>query len=371
MICASNKGISECSQYIGSVTQEGVTMAEESRGKEISVSQRQIYILSLLSENPKGYQAEEIRQRLHNWDIDVSRRTIMRDIDELSLNYGIGEEERGGKTYYFADKYTLKNVDFTIEDLASLAFAKEMLKEYSHLRMGGHAIALIDKIVEQSASLNQLQFEALGGHFKQVGKGTGSTDSVDANVEKMIQNAIDNQDKIEIDYYSFSSDESTRRVIHPYQLLLIDSYLCVEGYCELRKEVRRFRLSRIQEIHILDEKFDIKKEIKKDTGQNQPFLTLSGNKVETLKLLFTGDSIRYVKEYEKKRSKRLEEKTEGLYFYGETAIAPDVVRWIRGFGPEVQVIKPEWLAKQLMEEAKSRLNGSLGGRTVNRQMCEQ
>lgn len=74
------------------------------KGKDISVSQRQIYILSLLSENLKGYQAEEIRERLLRWDIDVTRRTILRDIDELSLNYGIGEEERGGKTYYYADK---------------------------------------------------------------------------------------------------------------------------------------------------------------------------------------------------------------------------------------------------------------------------
>ena len=66
--------------------------------KDVSVSQRQIYILSLLSQNPKGYLAEEIRERLHHWDIDVTKRTIQRDIDELSLNYGIGEEERAGKT---------------------------------------------------------------------------------------------------------------------------------------------------------------------------------------------------------------------------------------------------------------------------------
>ena len=57
--------------------------------KDVSVSQRQIYILSLLSENPKGYLAEEIQERLHRWNIDVTSRTILRDIDELSLNYGI------------------------------------------------------------------------------------------------------------------------------------------------------------------------------------------------------------------------------------------------------------------------------------------
>ena len=325
---------------------------KEYMGRDVSVSQRQIYILSLLSENPKGYQAEEIRQRLKNWDIKVSKRTITRDIDELSLNYGICEEERGGKTYFYADKYTLKNVDLTIEDLASLAFAKEMLREYSHLHMGGQAISFIDKVVEGSASLNKLQFEKLCGHFKQSGSKGGTADVVDAQIEKVIQNAIDNKNKIEITYYSFASDESTKRVIHPYGLVMIDSYLNVEAYCELRKEVRRFRLSRIQKVDVKDCHFEEVAE-----ASSKVFLRLSGNQEEEMELLFTGDSIRYVREYEASRAKKLEELSEGLHFYQKTAIAPDVIRWIRAFGPEVKVLKPVWLAEQLKDEAKKVLEG--------------
>lgn len=322
----------------------------ESKGKDVSVSQRQIYILSLLSENAKGYQAEEIRERLTNWDINVSRRTILRDIDELSLNYGIGEEDRGGKTYYFADKYTLKNVDLTIEDLASLAFAKEMLAPYEHLEMGKHAVSFIHKMVEQSASLNQLQFDKLCGHFKQVGEGVKNRDQVDSVVEKQIQNAIENQNKIQMQYYSFSSDEYTNRVIHPYRLLVLDSYLNVEAFCELRQDVRRFRLSRMKNVTVLDEKFEVA-----NNYEHQTFLKLSGGAEEELELVFTGDSIRYVKEYERDRARQLQELADGLHFYQKAAIAPDVIRWIRGFGPEVQVVKPEWLATQLLEEAKKRL----------------
>ena len=320
--------------------------------KDVSVSQRQIYILSLLSENPKGYLAEEIQERLHRWNIDVTRRTILRDIDELSLNYGIGEEERAGKTYYYADKYTLRNVDFTIEDLASLAFAKEMLGGYAHLDMGRHALALIDKIVANSASLNRLQFEKLCGHFRQVGADRKAVDAVDSQVEKMIQNAIDSQNKIQITYYSFSSDTSSTRILHPYRILLLDSFLCVEGYCELRKEVRRFRLSRIRDIQMLDEHFT-EQEQETDT-----FLSLSGDKKEMMEFVFTGDSIRYVKEFEANRASRLEERPDGLYFYQTAAIAPDVIRWIRGFGPEVEVRKPEWLRDQLLDEAQQRISGT-------------
>lgn len=325
-------------------------MDSEAFGRDISVSQRQIYILSLLSENPKGYQAEEIRQRLLGWDIHVSRRTIQRDIDELSLNYGIVEEERDGKTYFSADKYTLKNVDFTIEDLASLAFTKEMLKNYSHLEIGQHAIAFIDKMVEKSASLNKLQFDKLGGQFRQSGI-AGNKDAVDWKTERILQNAIDNRNMVEIEYYSFTSDESTVRVIHPYGMLMLDSYLCVEGYCELRKDVRRFRVSRIRHIETLDTHYT--EDIPED--KRQGFLSLVGGEKESLELKFTGDSIRYVKEYEAGRAKRLEEREDGLYFYQETAITPDVVRWVRGFGPEIEVISPVWLSRQLRKEAEERL----------------
>lgn len=324
--------------------------------KEVSISQRQIYILSLLSENPKGYQTEEIRERLKNWDIEVSRRTIMRDIDELSLHYGIGEEERNGKTYFFADKYTLKNVDLTIEDLASLAFAKEMLSEYRHLDMGRHAVNLIDKMVEGSASLNKLQFEKLCGHFKQGNQNNGNRDTVNARFEKTIQNAIDNRNKIQISYYSFSSDELTKRIIHPYRMLILDSYLCVEGYCELRKEIRRFRLSRMKEIELLDARFESRE---LDEGRSgETLLKLAGGKEEEVELLFTGEGIRYVREYEVGRARQIKEKEEGLYFYQKAPIAPDVIRWIRGFGPDVTVIKPEWLAEKLKEEAKQRLESA-------------
>lgn len=317
------------------------------KGKDITMSQRQIYILSLLSENPRGYQAEEIRRRLLEWDIDVSRRTILRDIDELSLNYGILEEDRNGKTYFYADKYTLKNVDLTMTDLASLAFAKEMLKEYVHLEMGRHAVAFIDKIVENSASLNKLQFDKLCGSFRQTHNG-GNRDLVDWKTEHLIQNAIDNHNKLEIEYYSFSSDESTKRTIHPYRMVIIDSYLCVEAFCELRNEVRRFRVSRIRHIDVMDELFEEDIPVEAE----QTFLKLAGKDREELELIFTGDSIRYVKEYESERAKKLSEEKDGLHFYQSIAITPDVLRWIRGFGPEVKVVSPLWLSTQLRQEAE-------------------
>ena len=114
--------------------------------------------------------------------------------------------------------------------------------------------------------------------------------------------------------------------------------------------MRRFRLSRIRDIQVLDEHFAEQKK------EPDTFLSLSGNKKEELEFVFTGDSIRYVKEFETNRANRLEEQEDGLHFYQTAAVAPDVIRWVRGFGAEVEVRKPEWLREQLRSEAYQRIN---------------
>ncbi len=315
--------------------------------KEMSVAQRQIYILSLLSENPKGYTVKEIIERLRAWDVLVSDKTIGRDLDDLSRDYAIREEKRSGISYFYADKYNLKNVDFTMQDLISLAFAREVLCEYDHLFMGKNAIQFIDKVVAKSAILNKLQFEKMCKQIRLPNNKGGNVDVVSEEIEKSLQNAIDNKNKIKIAYYSYSSDECTERIIHPYRLLLLDSYINVEAYCELRKEVRRFRLSRIETLEVLDQHY---KDVVDNSGD--AFLALAGTEIEDLELIFTGDSIRYVKEYEKSRARLLSDTEQGLYFYRKTAITADVISWVRGFGPDVKVKKPLWLAEQLKAEAK-------------------
>ena len=92
--------------------------------------------------------------------------------------------------------------------------------------------------------------------------------------------------------------------------------------------------------------------------KEQPFLKLIGNVEEDIELFFYGESARYIAEYEAGRAKQIEKKEDGLYFYQKAAVTDDVVKWIRGFGPEVKVIAPTWLAEQLVEEAHKRINNT-------------
>ena len=136
-------------------------MAQEYNIKDVSVAQRQIHILSLLSSNPRGFTVGEILDLLKKWDIDVSRRTIIRDIDELSESYCISEEDRDGKEYFMADRYNLANIDLTVSDMISLSFLKELLITYENTDIGKNATEIINKIMANTATINRLHLNEI------------------------------------------------------------------------------------------------------------------------------------------------------------------------------------------------------------------
>ena len=66
-----------------------------------------------------------------------------------------------------------------------------------------------------------------------------------------IEKAIKEERKWYIEYYSKNNDIS-KRIIHPYALILLNNQLGVAAYCELKDEIRHFYLKRIKMIKILD-----------------------------------------------------------------------------------------------------------------------
>lgn len=328
---------------------------ENYNSKDVSVAQRQIYILSLLSQNPQGYTVNELVDKLRKWDIDVSRRTVTRDIDELSLNYGIYEDERGNDTYFKADKYNLKNVDLTPEDMISIAFLRQLLNDYERTAMGENASKLLDRITSKDSPLNKMHMEELKNTIRNVDIIKGKNSEVNPDYEKLINSAIEKKNQIEIEYYSFNSDECTRRVVNPYAIILNDGYLCVEAYCTLRKSVRTFRISRIQSIKLLDSHFEVSSEFMINR-QNRQFIHLTGENIKHIILEFDKETGRFIKEYEKSLADDIKDIDDKVIFEKNCPINGEVIRWILGFGSGVKVIEPEELVDKVKEEINKMYN---------------
>lgn len=74
----------------------------------------------------------------------------------------------------------------------------------------------------------------------------------DKKTYNLVSRAIKNQNKCFIEYYSKNRKSISRRVIHPYELILFGNEWGVAAYCELKSEIRHFYLNRIESIELLE-----------------------------------------------------------------------------------------------------------------------
>ncbi|MDF2541244.1 MAG: hypothetical protein K0S47_962 [Herbinix sp.] len=321
--------------------------------KDMAQTERQIFILLLLSENKRGYTINDIHDSLEKWNVIVDKKTIMRDIDSLSSICFISEEQRSGKTYYTADKFRLRDITFTSPELISLAFLLELLKPYKHMAMGKSSIELIHKLIDNTTNLNQ-EFIKHFNDLVSINTNTHVNDSVDPEIEKLLQSAIQSKVKIHIVYRSFQSKENTERTIHPYELFINDGCLNVIGFCELRNSIRDFRVSRIKEITLTEDNFTIPKQYYEERKRNK-FIHLSGNEPEQIVISFDQKTSDYIKEYEAERADEIVDEGHGILFVRNTAITDELIRWILQFGSGAKVVSPQNLRERIEKDLKENL----------------
>lgn len=321
--------------------------------QDISQIERQLYILSRLSEEKKGCTIDELINYLLNVGIEVSKKTVQRDIDYLSVvNFPIIEEKRSKHTYFYSEKFGLENISFTISELISLYFIKEVLESYSSLDIGKNALSLVNRMISQLPKVNQEYMENLKELVKVHPLNVISEKSINSEHLNLLRNAVSLRKKLWINYSAFNREEKTDRIIDPYLLEIHEGCYHLIGFCHLRNSIREFRVSRINDMKVLDETFE------KPSGfyekyQKDKFDKLTGEKRVTLKLKFTGDAARFVKEYENNKADFIKEDGYGgLLFERATTMTPEIVRWILGFGAGVEVMEPEELKEEIKQQIR-------------------
>ncbi|MFT4146960.1 MAG: WYL domain-containing protein [Mobilitalea sp.] len=321
--------------------------------KDMAQTERQIFILLLLSENKRGYTIGDIHASLEKWDVIVDKKTIGRDIDSLSGICFISEEERNGKTYYTADKFRLRDITFTSPELISLSFLLELLKPYQYMTMGRQAQELIHKILDNTTNLNREFIKHFNGLLT-INTNDYIADEINPEIEDRLQVAIRNKNKARIIYRSFGSEEDTIRIIRPYELLINDGALNVVGHCELRNDLRDFRVSRIKAITPLEETFQVPEEYYQRRNRNK-FIHLSGNVTEPIIIAFEGQTAKYIREYESDLADEIVDTDTGITFMRNTAVTEELVRWILQFGSGARVLNPSHLKEKIKQELQKNM----------------
>jgi predicted DNA-binding transcriptional regulator YafY len=183
--------------------------------------------------------AREIAERF-----EVSKRTIYRDIQTLRLaGVPVGEEE--GKGYFLVEGYRLPPVMFTMEEARALITTSKILNYHTEDSLKQNYESALFKIKAVLSLNDKDKLEFLNSRIGFQKPWAPTSLHLDN-----IQNSITESEKLRIKYQSREQEQITERTIQPYAVYFSGTVWSTIAFCELREEMREFRLDKIIELEL-------------------------------------------------------------------------------------------------------------------------
>lgn len=213
-------------------------------------SERLLQLLVLLRGKRRASTAAELATRM-----GVSERTIYRDIQSLLLS-GVDIVGEAGVGYVLKPGSEVPPLMFTEQELEALVLGVRLVKGWGDdklVRAAETAQSKIQAVLPQQ--ILQSQETKLTKYLVPDYKRTSRV-----QFSELIAEAIDGLVVIDIKYRDEAKKSSTRK-INPLGLLFWGEAWTVVAWCQLRSDYRLFRLDRILEAKLLNEKFETSAEI--------------------------------------------------------------------------------------------------------------
>lgn len=282
-------------------------------------------------------------------ELEVSRRTVLRDIQNLQNDfYAPIEYDREHRGYHYTDEtFFVRNVLFTEGEVVALTGILPLLERYDNTPLKDTITKVYDSISQmlpnqvevQTSLVNDVQFIS------------DPIPVIDADVFKNIFQAIKQHKTIAFGYRSISSTEHTPHSLDPYKIYCQKGDWYAVGYCHSKKDYRTYNLSRMKNITLLSEfqpDPDYEKKVHIDPhfgiwNNESPFV-----KIE---LLFDKSINTYVLERTWHKNQSCTQNPDGtVYLSFESNQMQETLYWILHFGAAVQILNPPELKQKYKEE---------------------
>lgn len=163
--------------------------------------------------------------------------------------------------------------------------------------------------------------------------------------------------KVRLRYRSYTKNETTERLFAPYFIEPSSiGYACyVIGHDELRDELRTFKVERIKDAELTDQRFDIPKHFHPQQLLASAWGVVWRDAADVeVTLRFAPAVVRRVKESVWHHSQRIEDLPDGSCLFSvQVGSTLEMKPWIRQWGAAVEVIAPATLRAELIEEIRA------------------
>ncbi len=308
-------------------------------------TERLIQIWILLADNPAGYTIKELSGRFR-----VNIRTIYRDMLSLGADLHVPIHDEKGR-WKIQEGYRLPPIQFTLSEALNIFLAARLVLRYSN-RYDPNAEATFTKL---SAVLPPKLAD-------QVRKTMNWMQKLEKNERHLrilatVAEAWVSQRRLRIAYQSLPAEKVTERIIEPYYIEPAApghaSY--VIAYCRRAKEVRTFKIERIETAELSSDSYIIPPEFDANEFFGSSWGIVVEGKPKTIKLKITDiELMRIMEETVWHPSQELEKQKDGSMIM--TLKVTDTVElhsWIMGWGEFVEVLEPKELREEVAKTAKN------------------
>lgn len=289
-------------------------------------SSRLFQILYLLMER-RAVTAGMLAERL-----EVSVRTIYRDLDALSAaGIPVYAQKGQGGGIRLMEEFKMDRSLLSGEQQEQILTALQSLDSVG--------------AIEGSSLLTQMSglFGKKAVGWLEVDFGSWGAMKKEKEYFEICREAILHCRLLSFEYFN-SSGGWCERTVEPLKLCFKGGNWYVSGYCRRRRGFRLFRLSRILKLCIEDETFTPK--VYKEGERPEPV-----QEMIPMKIRFSGEASFQVMDFFAPDDIEVEE--DGTLLVN-TAFPPGIwiKRFLLSFGALARVIEPEWVCRELLEEAE-------------------
>ena len=272
---------------------------------------------------------ERLQSYLGDHGIQVSKRTIERDLEQIRYVFGLNIKYDRAREGYYIDKEHTSDFDTFMRFMEIVNTAQ----------------LITDSLSESSDSLSYISFDKGGGL---------------QNVEllKPLLRATTEHRTISFEHLNYQTGKLKPFTIEPYLLKEYQNRWYVVGWFPKRKAMLTFGIDRIQELKVntemfvFDEELDPKYRFEQIIGVNY-----TEEKMQKIVLSFTAFQGKYVKSLPVHYTQKILVDDENE-FRIELWVIPnyELTQFILMHSNNVKVIQPEWLVKEIKDRLKNTLN---------------
>ena len=286
--------------------------------------------------------------------LECSQATLYRLIQELRDRFGAPLEkdpETGG--YYYdrslAGGFELPGLWISPEELQALLTARQVLADVQP----GLLEEELEGLQQRITSLLDTRGMGLGGQPERIHIRHDAGRPVPARMFEDVLRALFQRQQLELEYHGRMRNETSQRTVSPQRLTAYRDRWYLDAWCHGAEALRSFALERIVRQQILDEPARELEPEQLSTHYDQAYGIFSGPAEHEAVLVFSSEAARWAAEEVWHAGQRGRWQDDGCYrmeipFGTARELIMDILR----YGPDVEVLAPDFLRQQVAEEAR-------------------